>query len=514
MWWSARLLRVMAALLVALVAAAGLTACVPKPIVLVYGDSLVYQSEESISALFGDTYGVRIVGQGGAALCDFASDIVADARDLHPKMSIIAFSGNAVTPCMAPPAGIEMNVAWVASKYEADATSVVSQLAAIGSPVVLVGGPPGVTSVSGPTSTASLGVDATESADVEAGDLSPMSDPPLPTTWTVGQLPSGYMSVVSVPNESYQRVAATFSSRGARVLYIDGGMDLRAPDGGWTKVLPCELFEVDAGYCQGGLVHVRARDLGHFCPGTFLPDAVPTCSEWSGGSWRYAKAIVGSVGFLDLPTTGSLDAVVAVGPERLFVGGWAFDPDAGTLPTQVHVYVDAVGTALVADQPRPDVGTVYPWAGLSHGFSAVIDAPPGVHQVCAWALNFFGPDAGQHVRFGCRTVEVPAATPHGWVDLVQAGPSTVRVVGWTIDPDVSTPVQVHVYVNGRFAGYGTADLARPDVGAIWPASGPNHGFDLSVGAAPGTANVCVYAINIGSGTGNPLLGCRSVRVGP
>lgn len=511
-----RPLRLLVLLLIALVLSAGLTACTPKPIILVYGDSLVVQSQESISFLFGDSYDVRIVAQGGSAICDFATRIVDDARGLRPKMSIIAFSGNSITPCMVPPAGTQRNDEWTASKYEADVTSVVSQLAALATPVVLVGGPPGLADAVEPTSSTHLGVDATETVDAETGAISPLNDPPPPEVWAVGQLPVGSVSVEAVPNAAYQRVAATFASRGARVLYVDGGMNLRSPDGGWTKVEPCYSFEANAGLCQAGLIHVRAPDLRHFCPGTFFENAipVPTCSEWSSGSWRYALAITGAGGFLDRPTAGSLDMAVAVGPERLFVGGWAFDPDGGTSPTQVHVYVDDIATVLVADQSRPDVGAVFPWAGPAHGFSAVIDAAPGVHQVCAWALNFFGPDAGQHVRFGCRVVDVPAATPYGWLDLVQAASNSVRVAGWTIDPDAPSPLLVHVYVNGVFAGYGTADLTRTDVGNIWPSAGPNHGFDLNVGAAPGAANVCVYAINIGRGIGNPLLGCREVGVGP
>ena len=42
--------------------------------------------------------------------------------------------------------------------------------------------------------------------------------------------------------------------------------------------------------------------------------------------------------------------------------------------------------------------------------------------------------------------------------------------------------------------------------------GGGHGFDIALPAAPGTRQVCVYAINAGSGNDNPLLTCRTVQV--
>ena len=42
--------------------------------------------------------------------------------------------------------------------------------------------------------------------------------------------------------------------------------------------------------------------------------------------------------------------------------------------------------------------------------------------------------------------------------------------------------------------------------------GPAHGYSGSVRLAPGTHQVCTYAINVGQGTTNPSLGCRSVVV--
>jgi hypothetical protein len=67
-------------------------------------------------------------------------------------------------------------------------------------------------------------------------------------------------------------------------------------------------------------------------------------------------------------------------------------------------------------------------------------------------------------------------------------------------------------VDGAFIGQFTADATRTDVAAALPGYGSTHGYGFSQTVNPGTHTVCVYAINQGSGTSNPVLGCRSVTV--
>lgn len=199
---------------------------------------------------------------------------------------------------------------------------------------------------------------------------------------------------------------------------------------------------------------------------------------------------------------GSLDAARAT-DGGVYVGGWALDPDT-TDSIDVHVYVDGVGTALRADASRPDVGAAY-GRGDRHGFGATIPASQGSHQVCVYLINR---PAGVNVLLACRVVTL-GQTPIGSLDLVRGGPSGIVVGGWAFDPDTSTPVDVHVYVDGR-ATVLRADGYRPDVGAAYR-RGDRHGFNGSVAAADGTHQVCLYLINQPSGT-NPLLGCRTVVV--
>jgi subtilisin family serine protease len=99
--------------------------------------------------------------------------------------------------------------------------------------------------------------------------------------------------------------------------------------------------------------------------------------------------------------------------------------------------------------------------------------------------------------------------PYGSFDSVVTAGGGVRARGWAIDPDVTTPILVHAYVDGVFRGEFAADVSRPDVGAAFPGFGATHGFDLTVPASPGPHVVCVYGINQGHGS-NALIGCRTV----
>jgi len=103
--------------------------------------------------------------------------------------------------------------------------------------------------------------------------------------------------------------------------------------------------------------------------------------------------------------------------------------------------------------------------------------------------------------------------PRGNVDSVTAGAGTAKVVGWAADPDaLSTRLQVDVYVDKKMRARVATGLSRPDVARAIGA-GPNQGFGYTATKlARGAHSVCAYALNIGKGTANPNLGCRTVTV--
>ena len=198
----------------------------------------------------------------------------------------------------------------------------------------------------------------------------------------------------------------------------------------------------------------------------------------------------------------------AVTPGSVTVSGWAIDPNVPD-PIGVAVYVDGqFALNATANSSRPDVGAAYPSYGANHGFSASVNAAAGSHTVCVYGLNT-GP-GDTNPRLGCRTVVVPTANPIGNLDGVSGGKGSLTASGWTLDPNTTASIPVAIYVDGKFAVQQTASVSRPDVAAVYPAFGANHGFSTSVNVAAGTHTVCAFGINSGAGDTNTLLGCRSV----
>ena len=207
----------------------------------------------------------------------------------------------------------------------------------------------------------------------------------------------------------------------------------------------------------------------------------------------------------DASPFGGMDATAADG--RIRVNGWTIDPDTAS-PIGVHVYVNGKATAsTLASAPRSDIGRHYPAAGPNHGISTSFMAPSGTHDVCAYGLNV---GTGSNSLLGCQKVTV-SASPIGGMDARSASTGTVTVNGWTLDPDTTAPLQVHVYVDGAPATVSTAAASRPDVARVYPAFGAKRGIDATFTAASGSRSVCAYGINVGGGT-NSLLGCQTIAV--
>ncbi len=206
---------------------------------------------------------------------------------------------------------------------------------------------------------------------------------------------------------------------------------------------------------------------------------------------------------VDANPFGNFESAVATAGGVL-VSGWGIDPDTNDASVQVTVDGGAPVT-LATSALRDDVALAYPGRGSGHGFSATVPAAPGARQVCARLVNQ-GP--GASVSMGCRTVTVTSGNPFGNFEAARRTAQGVQIIGWALDPDTVAPVTLHVYVGGAFAGSVPADRPRPDVQAFYPGYGPARGFDALVTSAPG-APICLFAINVGPGTENTLLGCAA-----
>jgi SpoIID/LytB domain protein len=207
---------------------------------------------------------------------------------------------------------------------------------------------------------------------------------------------------------------------------------------------------------------------------------------------------------------GDLNSVTVDGG-KVRLTGWTIDPDTAA-STQVHVYVGSRwGGAATASISRPDVGAAYPDKGSLHGFDITVSAGPGIHQVCVFAINLGA--GSSNSRIGCSSVDMGEA-PIGRLDKAVMTAGQLRLTGWAIDQDTPVdPLDVHVYVNGRFVRAVTAALARADVAQAYPDAGDRHGFDTTIALSPGTSKVCVFGMDVPTRTGNPQLGCATVTFG-
>ena len=104
-----------------------------------------------------------------------------------------------------------------------------------------------------------------------------------------------------------------------------------------------------------------------------------------------------------------------------------------------------------------------------------------------------------------------SSPPLGELEKVTAKAGAIRLRGWAIDTDTTKPIDVHVFVDGKYQVTATADQARPDVGVAYQAFGDAHGFDITLPSSAGRKEVCAQAVNNGEGR-NPMIGCERVRV--
>ena len=88
----------------------------------------------------------------------------------------------------------------------------------------------------------------------------------------------------------------------------------------------------------------------------------------------------------------------------------------------------------------------------------------------------------------------------------------VSVSGWAAHRDGTPGAGLHVYIDGVFAAGTTADLARPDVPAVFPELDDHAGFAVTVASHAGEHQVCAFVLGADPGDPSLALGCKIVGV--
>ncbi|GIU86708.1 MAG: hypothetical protein KatS3mg009_1223 [Acidimicrobiia bacterium] len=208
------------------------------PTAALYGDSLGSETAaffRYLTAAQGvDSYTWTF---SGTAACDWIGHAGEDAARRPPRVAVLEFAGNAVTPCMRGPAPEYF------ARYRRAIEHLVALLSAEGTRVLLT------------------------------------RTPPMPPGESLGRL---------------DPLLRDIADDLAAVDLIDGGAAVAGPGRTWAAGLPCLPFETPLHGCAGGEVPARAPDGVHFCPRPLPPrgmDPWLECGTWNAGAFRFATAL-------------------------------------------------------------------------------------------------------------------------------------------------------------------------------------------------------------------------------
>lgn len=185
-----------------------------------------------------------------------------------------------------------------------------------------------------------------------------------------------------------------------------------------------------------------------------------------------------------------------------FMASTGFDTRTRQLGKRLTAYRRSAGGATIGTVYASDQVLV---VGRANGRTQVQYPCSGGYKL-GWVSGTYSSSTGSN--------------PQGCVDGVTSpGAGKITVRGWTFDRDsLGKNLQVHVYVGGP-AGSGapgyvvTANAYRPDVNKVYPGVGNYYGFHATLSVSKrGVQNVYIYAINVGGGTGNPLLATKRVNI--
>ncbi len=190
-------------------------------------------------------------------------------------------------------------------------------------------------------------------------------------------------------------------------------------------------------------------------------------------------------------------------PSTVTLTGWALDPDLGTAPATVNLYVDdSFFGSFTADAPNvPGI----PAKDKNHAFSIDIsDLPAGSHSITLTVDDNRTSDENE-VVFYDGFIE-----NHKPIGAIQTVTGT-QITGWAYDPDTAAdPIPVDVYVDGIYAETVSADQAAAGVSQLSGLPNDDHGFVANLPALSyGKHKIQIYAAE-SQGNVSVLIGTMTV----
>lgn len=226
----------------------------PKP-VLVYGDSLVW---ESLGVVAGNTashkVAATVIGGPAQAPCDWLATLDSDLAKYKPVVVELATAGNSFFPCMYDPATGQpwpMGSAGYYARYRSDLNTFFSKVTASGAAMVFAEDPPML--------------DSTRNAAV--------------------------VQIIAIATSLAGQYHGVSLAKNTRTTVANGSK--------YTSYKKCLKGETAAEGCSGGLIAVRTvsgdpAQIGlHLCPQSLdFPDP---CPVYSSGEKRFGNALSASV---------------------------------------------------------------------------------------------------------------------------------------------------------------------------------------------------------------------------
>jgi hypothetical protein len=212
--------------------------------IALYGDSLVSEAGQDFAILARRAgAAVQVRTFPGTSPCDFFASMKTTARQWHPTVAVLAFTGDAFTACNGE---IQVGTAKYFRTYRTEIGTALSIFRSAGARVVLVGQP----------------------ADASAR--------------------------LTKNGKKLNQLFVTIAKANPGVTYDDAGRAVTA-NGRFTWTLPCLAGQP----CTGphGTDVVRGPDGVHFCPNgkTTPDDGLEQCDVFSSGALRFASAMLNAV---------------------------------------------------------------------------------------------------------------------------------------------------------------------------------------------------------------------------